>query len=348
MSYDTLAHPTLRCILRGNPSTTTVQFRNLKYASIPGRWKSSIPSDVIHPSAEGLFDATVFGPSCPHKRGAQAWDLTLIGNVPLPLGEGHKARTEDMNEFECLHVNVTVPKLALTRKRDGGGKELPVFVWVHGGALSMGSNSWPQYDLTRFVERSVEVGKPIVGVSINYRVGILGFLASQELGIGGNFGYADQILAFKWVKKHIAGFGGDPGNVTAAGESAGGISLSTLLCAEVGNEGLFQRVVLMSGEATLRKPRNRAWHEEMYQEQLKLLGLDSLNVEGRTNRLREFGVDDLVNKLPLAQHFCACTDGHFLKKKDITLEVLSDGKQQEHKVDWCKEFVIGDTAHDVR
>jgi carboxylesterase type B len=347
MSSDTLAHPTLRCTLRGKSLTTTVQFRNLKYASIPRRWRSSVLNDTIRPNSEGLFDATTFGSSCPHKRGAQAWDVTLVGNVQLPLGEGHKGKDEEMDEFECLHVNVTMPKSALERKNERSGKGLPVFVWVHGGALSMGSNSWPQYDLARFVERSVEIGKPVVGVSINYRVGILGFLASQEMEIDGNFGYQDQVLAFRWVKKHIAGFGGDTDNITAAGESAGGISLSTLLCAEVGKEGLFERVVIMSGEATLRKPRTRTWHEEMYHDQLKFLGLDKVDVEARKSRLKEMGADELVNKLPLAQHFCACIDGQFLKE-DITLEILGDSKRKEHKAEWCKELVIGDTAHDVR
>ncbi|KAF2682831.1 para-nitrobenzyl esterase [Lentithecium fluviatile CBS 122367] len=344
MASDTLAHPTLRRTLRGRPSAKAIQYRNLKYASIPGRWKDSIPNDTIGASTEGIFDATSFGPSCPHKRGAQAWDLTLVGNVQMPLQEGHMAEEETMDEFECLTVNVTVPKMA-ARERDGGGKGLPVFVWVHGGGLSVGSNSWPQYDLTRFVERSVEIGKPIVALSINYRLGILGFLASQELGIEGNFGYKDQILAFGWIKRHIAGFGGDPNNVTAAGESAAGISLSTLLCADVGREGLFERVVIMSGEATLRKSRNRAWHESMYHDQLKLLGLEGVSTQKRKSRLQKMNVDEMMNKLPLSQHFCASVDGKFLRG-DITLGVLSDGTRREHKPDWCKEFVVGDTAHD--
>jgi carboxylesterase type B len=345
MPHDTLAHPTLRCSLRGKASAATVQFRNLKYASIPGRWEDSVPNDALGTGVENVIDATIFGPSCSHKRGAQAWDLTLVGNVHMPLQAGHRAKEEDMDEFDCLNINVTVPRLDASQDRDATSKGLPVFVWVHGGGLSMGSNSWPQYDLTRFVERSVEIGKPVIGVAMNYRVGILGFLASKELGIDGNFGYKDQVLAFKWIKKHIAGFGGDPSNITAAGESAGGISLSTLLYADVGDEGLFERVVIMSGEATLRKSRNKAWHEEMYFDQLKMLGLDKMGVRDRTKKLREVSTDELA-KLPMAQHYCACIDGKFLKK-DITARLLSDGTQKEGHPDWCKEFVVGDTAHDV-
>ncbi|KAF1959036.1 alpha/beta-hydrolase [Byssothecium circinans] len=341
MTGDILRHPTLRCALRGRSSISVVQFRNLKYASIPGRWKDSILNEKLNVDSEGLFNATNFGPSCPHKRGAQEWDLTLVGDVKMPLGEGHAGGKEEMDEFECLTVNITVPKSAI----QGSKKKLPVFVWVHGGGLSMGSNSWPQYNIAKFVERSVEIGKPVVGVSINYRTGVLGFLASEELGIDGNFGFKDQVLAFRWIKRHIAGFGGNPSNVTAAAESAGGISLSVLLCANVGDDGLFDRVVIMSGEATLRKPRNRAWHEQMYQDQLRMLGLERLGVDERRRKLRNIDTEELMSKLPLAQHFCACVDGTFLAE-DVRLGTMSDGRHKQHKPIWCKEFVIGDTAHD--
>lgn len=347
MALDTLFHPTLKCTLRGKPTTSTVQFRNLKYASIPGRWRDSVPNNTLPSNSDGIFDATTFGPACPHHPGAQAWDLTLVGNLSMPLGEGHAGNEQWMDELECLNLNVIVPKSALAQGKQPrrGGKGLPVFVWVHGGGLSMGSNAWPQYSLTKLVERSVAIGKPVVGVAINYRVGVLGFLASQELGIGGNFGFKDQVLAFRWVKRHIAGFGGDPGDVTAAGESAGGISLSTLLCADVG-AGLFERVVVMSGEATLREPRSRAWHEMMYHDQLKFLELQETRVEERTKRMRDIGAEELVGKLPLAQHFCACIDGDFLKE-EVTLTALGDGERRLHKPEWCREFIVGDTAHDV-
>lgn len=210
----------------------------------------------------------------------------------------------------------------------------------------MGSNSWPQYDLQKFIARSVEIGKPIIGVSINYRVGILGFLASEELGATGNYGYKDQVLAFRWIKKHIRGFGGDPENVTAAGESAGGISLSTLLCAEIGDEALFDRVMIMSGEATLRKPRNMRWHEELYVDQLRFLGLEGARRDERVKKLRNWDAEELCQRLPLAQHFCAWVDGKWLKE-DVTLGVLRDGRNEVHRRSWCREKVVGDTAHDV-
>ncbi|KAL1603825.1 hypothetical protein SLS60_005416 [Paraconiothyrium brasiliense] len=340
MALNTLYHPTLDRTIRGKPSTSTVQFRNLKYATIPGRWKESVINTKLPHDADDVYDATQFGPSCPFSRAAQAWDLTLVGNVTMPMEEGIQ---EPMDEFDCLQLNVTVPKDHLEKVAQG--EQLPVFVWVHGGGLSFGSNNWPQYNLTRFVERSIEIGQPVIGVAINYRVGILGFLASSELGIDGNFGFKDQVLAFRWIRKHIAGFGGDPNRITASGESAGAISLSTLLCVDTGREALFEKVVIMSGDATLRKSRIRSWHDMMYQDQLKFLGLDQVGSEQRKKQLREMDAMDMVKKLPMAQYYCACVDGRFLKK-NISLDVMADGAQEEHKPAWCNEFVHGDTRHD--
>ena len=340
----TLHHPTLQRTLRGTSSASTTQFRNLKYASIPARYKDSIPDDRLEVGEDGVFDATQFGPSCPQLRGAQAWDLTLVGDAVLPCSPG-QGDTERMNEFDCLNVIVTVPK-DIPSDAKSGGRGLPVFVWVHGGGLSIGANSWPQYDLLRFVQRGVETGKPFIGVSIAYRVNVFGFLASDEIGAAGNMGYKDQVLAFRWVKKHIAGFGGDPNNITTAGESAGAISLSTLLCANVGDEGLFERVVIMSGEASLRKWRNKWWHQKMCEDQSTYLKIESNDIESRRRILLDTDAEELAQRLPLAQHFAATVDGQFFTQ-EVTIESIMDGSSAVHKPSWCKEFVIGDTEHDA-
>lgn len=340
----TLVHLTLGHSLRGKSTATSVQFRNLTYARIPARYQDSIADDTLISGQDGIFDATKFGPSCPQKRGAQTWDLTLVGDVNLPCEQG-QGETEKMDEFECLHINVTTPKSCLKAPAIQEYRSLPVFVWVHGGGLSIGSNSWPQYDLQKFVDRSVEIGKPIVAVSINYRVGLFGFVANEELDARGNMGFKDQALAFRWIRKHIAGFGGDSGNVIAAGESAGAISLSTLLCADVGTEGLFDRVILMSGDVTLRKPRKIWWHHQMYKDQAVNLGIDYTERAGLKTRLRGTDAETLVQQLPLAAHYCGHIDGDSLKG-DVTSNVLADGQRVEHKPAWCKEFVMGDTTHD--
>jgi carboxylesterase type B len=339
----TISHATLGCSLRGKPSTTSVQFRNLKYASIPARFKDSIFNERLKVGTDNVFDATKFGPSCPHKRGAQAWDLTLVGDAVLPCEQG-QGDTENMDELECLHVNVTVPRSAMSSKK-ANEKDLPVFVWVHGGGLSIGSNNWPQYELQRFVDRSVDIGKPVIAVAMHYRVGLFGFLVNKEMGATGNMGYKDQVLAFRWIKKHIAGFGGDPTNITAAGESAGGISLSTLLCADVGTDGLFDRVVIMSGEATLRKSRGERWHSLANKDQATGLGIQAADTAGFKAKLLTTEAEDLAQQLPLAAHYCGYVDGEWLKH-DANITLLENQHQPEHKPDWCKHFVIGDTAGD--
>ena len=342
-SPDELRHPSLKRTLRGKLSAQTIEFRNLKYASVPGRYRDSVLNDEIKSGTDGdaVVDATQFGPSCPQHRAGQAWGLTLAGNVKLPFEPG-QGPEEKMDELECLNLNVTAPKSVI---QESGETALPVFVWVHGGALSIGSNSWPQYQMRRLVERSIEIGKPVVGVAINYRLSVFGFLASDDIKAAGNMGYKDQVQAFRWIKRHIAGFGGDPNNVTAAGESAGGISLSTLLCANVGAQGLFERVVIMSGEATLRKWRNAAWQQKMFEEQSTYLKLDVADAEARRKALLETDAEELAQKLPLAQHFTATVDNDFVTR-EVTIEAMMSGQSAVHKPSWCREFVIGDTAHD--
>ena len=124
-------------------------------------------------------------------------------------------------------------------------KNAPVFFWIYGGALQSGASREPMYDGKRLAERGLVV------VSINYRLGVLGWLAHPELsaesaqGISGNYGLQDQIRALTWVKENIASFGGDPANVTIAGESAGALSVMYLMASPPAR-GLFARGILES------------------------------------------------------------------------------------------------------
>jgi carboxylesterase type B len=327
---DVLKHSSLKCTLRGKCDETTTQFRNLKFADIPARFKDSILNDTlpIPLGSNGVFDATKFGPSCPQKHGAQKLDLALLGSTRITLAYEHgQGKTEATNEFECLHLNITVPNIVL---KEGDTKPLPVLVWVHGGGFGIGSNSWPQYDLRRFVGRSTAIGKPVIGVSVNYRLGIFGVLASEELGAEGNMGYKDIVVTLRWVKKHIAGFGGDPGNVTAAGNSAGAITLSTILCANVGDSSLFERVLLMSGQVTIRRPTTSYWHQGICDDQYRYLGLAKESDSVKRSSLLHTDAQELAEKLPPIQHYCAHLDGEWLTE-DLTTRVMVDGCRQEHK-----------------
>jgi hypothetical protein len=121
------------------------------------------------------------------------------------------------------------------------------------------------------------------------------------------------------------------------------VSLSLLL---IVNKPLFTRVIMMSGDATLRQPQRMRWHDRMYMENVKLLGLENLTAQERVRTLRTMPAEDLVARLPMSQHWCAVVDGEFLVE-DIDLGLLGDCEKPAGKPEWCEAVVIGDTEHDV-
>lgn len=185
---------------------------------------------------------------------------------PSPLesmfGGARPATGED-----CLFVNVWTPGT-------GDGVARPVLVWVHGGAFVTGSGSTPWYDGTSFATRH-----DCVVVTLNYRLGAFGFLHLADLGgeayaSSGNVGLLDQAAALGWVRDNIAAFGGDPSNVTVFGESAGAMSIGTLLAMPAA-EGLFRRAIPQSGAASNVHDRDRA--SAVAQGVLDELGLSSVD-----------------------------------------------------------------------
>lgn len=154
-------------------------------------------------------------------------------------------RVEGNESEDCLYLNVFTPA--------ADGKRRPVLVWIHGGAFVVGTASIPLYDGGALAA----LGDAVV-VTLNYRLGALGFLAlgedGQRWGAQANLGLLDQLCALRWVREHIAEFGGDPENVTLFGESAGGASVSLLMLAPAA-QGLFRRAIVQSGTGPLSLPR---------------------------------------------------------------------------------------------
>jgi para-nitrobenzyl esterase len=199
-------------------------FKGIPYAAPPVgdlRWK---PPQPVEPWTEPLACVEP-GPACPQPGQADApyLDLLSVGDT-----------AED-----CLYLNVWSPA-------ESPEERLPVMVWIHGGSFETGSGAMAVYDGLGLAARGVVV------VTINYRLGPFGFLAHPALsgespeGVSGNYGLLDQIAALEWVRDNIAGFGGDPGNVTVFGESAGAISILDLLVSPLA-EGLFHRAIAQSG-----------------------------------------------------------------------------------------------------
>jgi para-nitrobenzyl esterase len=144
----------------------------------------------------------------------------------------------EMDE-DCLTINVWAPERR-------AGKRLPVMVWIYGGAFAWGTSDDAEYQGDRMAADGV------VFVSFNYRIGVLGFLAHPELsaesadGVSGNYGLMDQIAALNWIRRNIAAFGGDPGNITIMGQSAGAFSVAFHLVLPA-SKGLFHRGIVQSG-----------------------------------------------------------------------------------------------------
>lgn len=220
--------------VRGTRTATTRVFRGIPYAAAPVgdlRWQPPQRAARRH----GLLDATKFASHCPQPAGSF----------------GQASITED-----CLFLNVFTPARGRGDDRDGDDRDdaglSPVMVWIHGGALVTGESN--DYDATRLVEQG-----DVVVVTINYRLGELGFLAHPALTAespdhaSGNYGLMDQQEALRWVRRNIAAFGGDPDRVTIFGESAGGLSVHSQL-ASPGSHGLFQRAIVQSGAYQLAQP----------------------------------------------------------------------------------------------
>jgi para-nitrobenzyl esterase len=197
-------------------------YKGIPFAAAPVgdlRWKSPQPLKAW----PGVRKCEAFGPDCPQ--------------APYPSGSLYYSPPRDQSE-DCLYLNVWTSARA--------GERHPVMVWIHGGGLTRGSGA------SRWYDGSSLARKGVVLVTINYRLGPLGFLAHPELTAesrdhaSGNYGLLDQIAALGWVRKNIAAFGGDAGRVTVFGESAGSWSVNVLVASPLAR-GLFQRAIGESG-----------------------------------------------------------------------------------------------------
>ncbi|KAF7334274.1 Carboxylic ester hydrolase [Mycena sanguinolenta] len=302
-----------------SPELPIHQYRGIKYASIPARFRQSVLLTALPPKT----DATRYGPICPqlHKKCFEE-DLFGLGHAPQQILE--------QNEFECLNLNITCPAGLTPQSR------LPVMLWIHGGGDRGYGSSWV-YDGGSIVRKGMQMHKPVMVITFNFRIGLFGFAASpliqednnaaNDPGVG-NYGLRDQRTAMQWVHQFIQEFGGDPDNVTVFGENTGA---SDILChlQSVANERrpLFHRAIIQSAVIDHNIPNvgSAGWHISRV-----MAGLDATTVE----ELRAVSAEKLV-KNSCGSTLRAVDDGYFFLpdwRSHFLPEDVSPSSRHHHSV----------------
>ncbi|BCR90256.1 putative carboxylesterase [Aspergillus chevalieri] len=317
--------------IQGKDANGVTQYLGIKYATLKNRLADA---EIVESRDGDILDATKDGPTAISPLFGCDLELSAIQHT-LPKKELQQS------EVDCLNLNIAVPAGTTASSK------LPVFVFIHGGGLMIGANSWPQFDYARFVRLSVEKKLPVVAVSINYRLGAFGFLTSDELrkaGYNANNGLRDQRVALEWVQKHIQDFGGDPDNVIVSGESAGAASVTYHLHSE---KPLFKRAIVMSGSFFLIPALPYDVHEENYQQAITALGLTNATPEERIHVLLETPGQDLIGKLPPSVRFVPALDGNIVPSGVTHAQVGDKGGNMPRGKTWCDSLLVGDTQMDA-
>ncbi|KAJ5090614.1 hypothetical protein N7532_009298 [Penicillium argentinense] len=314
------------------------QFCGIPYGRLSKRWTRS----VLQTSWAGEYhDGTRLGNNCPNPEtdGDDSDDL-----VPVPPAP-HFSDPPIVDELSALVMNIVIPHACGANE-----KPLPVFVYIHGGSFLYGGANLPIFDAVNLVSHSLSIGLPIIYVNFNYRVGIGGFLAGSAIAAelekdgwagSGNFGFADQQIAFEWVQNYIRLFGGDPENVTAVGESAGSISISNQLLANT--PPIFHRVVCMSGSSVSIPPWTIEQHDCFFQAVCAHFQIDPAAADA-LDKLRAIPQQKLANATPAIHGVPSgtgnpCIDGWFYRA-DV------DHSQVHTPPVWLTGLMLGDTYHE--
>ncbi|KAF9260554.1 alpha/beta-hydrolase [Marasmius fiardii PR-910] len=300
------------------------QYRGIKYASIPARFKPS----KIFASYPPVTDATKYGPICPQIRNMKSFEEIMFG---LTDDEIPKQPLIKQNEFECLNLNITCPGGLNSRSH------LPVMVWIHGGSDRGSGSSWA-YDGGHLVRKSMLLGKPIIMVTFNFRLGLFGFAASPAIrednkasgdeGVG-NYGLRDQRTLLQWLHRYIVDFGGDPNNITLFGESTGAADIMChLLSTHNEHRPLFSRAIVQSAlmEYNLPDVATAGWHLNRAMSTLRLSTLDQLRAV-EPEQLVQFG-----------QTVRVVDDGVFLRPNWKDSFIPEDHHRHHHRMEQQHRF----------
>ncbi|KAI0674604.1 carboxylesterase [Trametes maxima] len=299
------------------PEAAVHQYRGIKYASIPARFRQSKLCTHYPPQT----DCSRFGLICPQpKFKSVEEELFNLTEDCIP------DQALKHSEFECLNLNLTCPSDATP------DSHYPVMIWIHGGANRGSGSNWVT-DAGPLVQKSIQMGKPVIIVSINFRIGLLGFAASQALrddnkaagdeGVG-NYGLRDQRRAMEWVYRYIQAFGGNPNNVTLFGESTGaGDILCHMNSATNEVAPLFQRAIVQSAIVDLEVPKlhQTGWQMSKLMSALRVQTIDDLRAV------------DPERLVALGASMRATDDGVFFRRSFAGSLVNADETVQHHHVE---------------
>ncbi|KAI1273194.1 alpha/beta-hydrolase [Xylaria sp. FL0933] len=231
-------------------------FLGIPYAQDTGGRNRFRAPQALDEAWDGVREAKRYGPACPDQQAdvdgyyGMGEDCLSI-NIVRPAGLGVD---EDNNDEE-------------EREKTAKSRKLPVMLWIHGGSYQVGTSGLPNYNLTFLVQRSVEVGLPVLAASINYRKGGWGNMYSREIQGSGNTNLAlrDMRKALAWIQENIGAFGGDASSVAIWGESAGSFAVGQLLMSYGGRtDGLFHRSIQESGSAATAWYNGSDWYQPIY------------------------------------------------------------------------------------
>lgn len=266
-------------------SSGVLAFKGIPYAEPPVdelRWQPPVPKKKWN----GIKNAMAFGSRSPQRN---TYDDMVF-------------RSAEESE-DCLYLNIWKPQIV-------NGKSLPVVVYIHGGGFSSGDGSEPRYDGESMVSKGV------IFITINYRLSVFGFLAHASLskeskrGSSGNYGLQDQNEALHWVKRNISAFGGNPDQITIAGESAGSMSVSAQMCSPL-SKGLFHGAIGQSGSVLgFEPPVSLANAEKIGEEFAKACGANSID------ELRKIPTKELL-KRSKDYWFPLTIDGYFFVEQPL-------------------------------
>ena len=302
----------------------TVAFKGIRYATA-GRWE--YPTQVTH--WDGVYDATQYG-HCSYQPRSFYNEEENLKKI-FYYHEFRKGETYTYDE-DCLFLNVFTPENAKN------GDKLPVLIYIHGGGFTGGCGHEKHFD------GPVWPTKGIIGVTLNYRLGPMGFICLPELkeeaGFTGNYGLYDQMTAIKWVRDNIEAFGGDPDRITIMGQSAGAMSVQQH-CLSPLTDGLFHRAMMSSGGG-VSKMLSAAPAEKQYafwQAAMKKAGCENLEQFRAISPEKLFEVWQETKKEVKGGGCFPCIDGRFVIGSGA--ELFASGKQKNI------HYMAGSTSEDM-